>query len=350
MLSVILASFEQPDALAVCLLGLSCQSIREPFEVIICDDGSTADMLSVVRHWAARGNLDIRLVWQPHYGNRVSRSRNNAVRLARGDLMVFLDGDLFVDPDFLALHTQLHTGADRRLVCGSRRWGYFPQHETLSAMLTSSEEPHSILKALLSGWQPGPFPPEAHWQEQWVRTRSPWMAFIGGNFSVRKAPEVWFDEHFIGWGYEDLEFCFRLLSIDGYQLAYDRTIEPVHMVIGGELPTHNPFVRQQFRHSKRTNRDILKSDIADTIAKSEPRDNVSHVVRNLLYFVNKYPDHDLRPALFLLNRCELDLSSDEWYTVKGCRASRTADEVLASANAWAERQDNLSRCGDQSDR
>jgi glycosyltransferase involved in cell wall biosynthesis len=233
MLSVILASFEQPDALAVCLLGLSCQSIREPFEVIICDDGSTADMLSVVRHWAARGNLDIRLVWQPHYGNRVSRSRNNAVRLARGDLMVFLDGDLFVDPDFLALHTQLHTGADRRLVCGSRRWGYFPQHETLSAMLTSSEEPHSILKALLSGWQPGPFPPEAHWQEQWVRTRSPWMAFIGGNFSVRKAPEVWFDEHFIGWGYEDLEFCFRLLSIDGYQLAYDRTIEPVHMVIGG---------------------------------------------------------------------------------------------------------------------
>ena len=312
MISVIVSTFDQPDALAALLAGLSCQTTSEPFEVIVCDDGSKSDAAEVVRHWGAKGRLDVKLVWQPDIGCRVSRSRNNGIRMARGGLLVFLDGDLLVRPDLLASHIEQHTTGQHRVVCGSRRSGEFRSPDRLSEILRSEETPQVVLHRLWGECHVLDQPTDTQVRKGWLKTSSKWMAMVSCNFSVPKTSDIWFDERFVGWGYEDTELAFRLICIHGYEVVYAPMTESLHLFIGGAIPSANPLF-------------------------INVRQNVSPVIRNLMYFLSLYPNHDLRPALFFFNRCELDRATDQWYTLTEPRGV-LVEEALAAARVWQGRQ------------
>jgi glycosyltransferase involved in cell wall biosynthesis len=72
-----------------------------PFEVLVCDDGSTDGTVAVLESFGER----IRLLRQENQG--VSSARNHAAREARGSLLAFLDQDDLWEPDLLATQVAL---------------------------------------------------------------------------------------------------------------------------------------------------------------------------------------------------------------------------------------------------
>jgi glycosyltransferase involved in cell wall biosynthesis len=106
LISIVVSTYERPDALGAVLRGLSRQGDRD-FEVIVADDGSGASTAAAVD--ARRGELGVPLVHvrHEHAGFRAAEIRNRAIAASRGAYCVFLDGDCIPRVDFVAQHRRL---------------------------------------------------------------------------------------------------------------------------------------------------------------------------------------------------------------------------------------------------
>jgi len=83
------------------------------FELIVIDDASTDDGLSILRRWRDERRFDnFTLLEREHSG--VARSLNAGVEVASGDLLVQLDGDATVEsPAWLERMVSFHQSDDR---------------------------------------------------------------------------------------------------------------------------------------------------------------------------------------------------------------------------------------------
>lgn len=116
MISVVIPTHGRRDLLALALESLAAQEAAGPFEVIVVDDGADPGLTE----WAARehGALCARVVH--HEVNRGrSATRNTGISHAKGDVILFLDGDMRVVPGFLAAHERAHGGASDTVVLGN---------------------------------------------------------------------------------------------------------------------------------------------------------------------------------------------------------------------------------------
>jgi glycosyltransferase involved in cell wall biosynthesis len=105
-LSVVIPTYNRLPILRQCLEALERQTLAAPlegFEVVLVDDGSTDDTVPWLQEHA--GALPhVRLIRQEHGGP--AEGRNRGVEHARGDVIVFIDSDLVVLPDFLLCHAR----------------------------------------------------------------------------------------------------------------------------------------------------------------------------------------------------------------------------------------------------
>ncbi len=104
--SVILSTYQWPEALAVVLSGLITQSEKN-FEILIADDGSDARTKEVIASYQRRVPFAIRHFWQENQGFRKSRILNEAIKAAKGSVLIFLDGDCVPHREFVAQHLAL---------------------------------------------------------------------------------------------------------------------------------------------------------------------------------------------------------------------------------------------------
>ena len=107
LISVIVATYNRPDALAACLRSLTAQTDRN-FEIVVADDGSdtttgSVDHRLVAAHESCRSNTR----GIADNGFRLAEIRNRAIRISAGDYCVFLDGDCIARPGFVAAHRAL---------------------------------------------------------------------------------------------------------------------------------------------------------------------------------------------------------------------------------------------------
>lgn len=93
-ISFIVPVYNTMAYLAQCLDSIVCQTIDK--EIIIIDDGSTDDGLSIVLDYAKR-YPDIRVLHTKNAG--LSAARNQGLRLARGDYVYFVDSDDYLGTD-----------------------------------------------------------------------------------------------------------------------------------------------------------------------------------------------------------------------------------------------------------
>lgn len=117
--SVIIPVYNPGHFLRMCLDSLCAQTLTD-FEAICVNDLSTDGSLAVLEEYAAR---DPRFIVVDSEQNRgAATSRNEAISIAKGEYLAFVDSDDSIDADFLEklYERAKQTGAD--IVKGERRF------------------------------------------------------------------------------------------------------------------------------------------------------------------------------------------------------------------------------------
>jgi glycosyltransferase involved in cell wall biosynthesis len=105
-ISVIISTYDQPEALERVLLGFALQTHRE-FELIVADDGSGPKTAAVIERAAPGSAGGIKHIRHEHRGFRKSEILNQAIIASTGDYLIFSDGDCIPRNDFVHAHARL---------------------------------------------------------------------------------------------------------------------------------------------------------------------------------------------------------------------------------------------------
>jgi glycosyltransferase involved in cell wall biosynthesis len=301
-LSLILSVYNQMPWANLVLSSAIAQRVSVPYEIIVCDDGSSDRFFDEVRRMCAESRPDLKYIWQPDEGFRLSRSRNNAIRCAQGELLVFADGDTWLAPEFLQEHLDAHA-ATAALVCGLRATVVAPDIKGDMLDLRMIGDLFADLRSYNQ--------PEIEKQRAWFNSRRPWMACLGGNFSIPSQPQYCFDEVFEGWGSEDRDFAYRMFQ-------------------AGFKPTLLPYANAcQIRRS---------NDLGWTFMSSK---QVVAFLRNKSLLRRKYVSREMLPSLSLVLRCHLDELAGRWSI--GEVRNATVDQVLDQFDRWLENSRRVDR-------
>jgi glycosyltransferase involved in cell wall biosynthesis len=209
--SVIIPSYNKEKRLGLVLHTLGIQNCgMERFEVIVVDDGSTDHTRDIVRSYQKSTSLNIEYLYQLNKGR--SAARNGGIRMAKGDIIIFLDDDRIVRENFINEHLRFYINKRNMnfVVLGKRMCLFLSNFEVLfqEYQRIIQKNPEELFKKAR----------EEHYY--WKKAKSvtelagiSWMSFVTGNLSVgadliRKVGL--FDEGFQGWGYEDIELGYRL--------------------------------------------------------------------------------------------------------------------------------------------
>ena len=205
-ISLIVTTYNRPDALKLVLQALSAQTML-PFEVIIADDGSTPATAKLIHQLQLP--YPLQHIWQEDKGFRAARARNRAVAAADGDYLIFLDGDCIPQTDFIEKHAMLAENgyfvAGNRILLSEKftvqgeiwkwstiKWIMPYLHRDINRLLPLLRLPDSVLRKRQQKWQGAKTCNLALWREDILK--------ING-----------FNECFQGWGHEDAELVVRLL-------------------------------------------------------------------------------------------------------------------------------------------
>ncbi len=249
--TVVIPTFNRSARLAELLRCLETQG-EVLAQVVVSDDGSSDDTAGVVRSF--RDRLPIVYAHQENRGFRAGQARNLGIARAAHDVIIFVDDDVLVAPDFVDAHLAAHAGAPRpRVAVGFRSRAFDVPHQQPSweEIVRAESDDRSLVLG-----------PDGHGI---AANETPWFFVYSCNFSVTRAQEVpRFDDAFVGWGMEDIEFGYRL-----HQAGYELVAAPRARVLHIEDPTP----RDPFRCEVRSVEPVYDS-----------------YVRNSVYFMDKYPD------------------------------------------------------------
>lgn len=101
--SIIMTTYNAPRHLELALAGLQIQTERN-FELHIADDGSTSETSEVVEQFMQSAPFPVIYSWQQDLGYRKTKILNEAIRKAKADYYIFIDGDCVVHRDFVKNH------------------------------------------------------------------------------------------------------------------------------------------------------------------------------------------------------------------------------------------------------
>lgn len=214
LISVIVSTYNRPEALSLILKAFNYQTDRD-FEVIIADDGSGLETKKVINRMIIDSNYPITHVWQEDEGFRLAMIRNRAALKAKGEYLIFLDGDCIPRASFIETHRKL--AQKGFLVAGNR----ILLSEEFSSFIIKNDEKIwtynliTWIKTYLNKGINRLYPlfifPYFH---SLRNLKDNWKKARGCNFALFK--EDYFkvngsDSSFTGWGYEDSELAIRLI-------------------------------------------------------------------------------------------------------------------------------------------
>jgi glycosyltransferase involved in cell wall biosynthesis len=103
--SLIITTYNWHEALELSLNSALAQT-HLPNEIIIADDGSTFETKELIEKISKTSKVKIIHSWQEDDGFRASRSRNLAFSKSSCDYIVYIDGDMILEKNFIADHLQ----------------------------------------------------------------------------------------------------------------------------------------------------------------------------------------------------------------------------------------------------
>lgn len=208
-ISLIITTYNWPEALRLCLNSVSKQSAM-PDEVIIADDGSSEDTRKVVDSFRQQLTIPLKHVWQEDCGYRRSAILNKALReVNNSNYVIFIDGDIILHKHFIADHARL--AMPGHFVFGRR---CFMSQELSSKLLSGAD---IKLNFFTLGMRRRVNTLRLTWLSPLIRRyRRSRLSGQGCNLGAWMGNIIQingYNEDFVGWGFEDTDFICRLRNI-----------------------------------------------------------------------------------------------------------------------------------------
>ena len=217
--SLFISTFDMPRHLTLVCAALEGQSTRD-FEILFCDDGSSHETATVIREFTQRSAIPAQHIWHEHKGFRKCKILNQAVRKARGEVFIFLDGDCIPHRDYVLDHlNQQEPGrylAGRRVELGRDlsltltpeliRGGFFDRPKLPLILSAIRGDTEYLNRSIRIPWQ---------WLRRLLKMNQV-VDMKGCNYSIpRSALESinGFDEAYEGYGREDTDVEIRLQNL-----------------------------------------------------------------------------------------------------------------------------------------
>lgn len=207
--TLIISTYNRPEALRLSLLSTLTQT-HIPSEVIIADDGSTEETQQLIEEIAKAFPCPLIHAWQEDKGFRLAESRNNALRMAHGDYVIFIDGDIIMERHFIEDHERL--AEKGYFVIGSRA--------SLTEKLTKEVIKKQTIK--VHCYTPGVRRKEnalyLPFLTPWTKNLYHKRRFYGRGANMAMWMEDLrqtngFDQDLVGYGYEDFDLFNRLFNL-----------------------------------------------------------------------------------------------------------------------------------------
>jgi len=142
--SIIMATYNNPDWLEKALWGYAVQTVRD-FEIVVADDGSTAETAARLEAMRQATDLTIRHVWHADDGFRKNVILNKAIVASDAGYLIFTDGDCIPRRDFVQAH--LRAAQSGCYLSG----GYYKLPLHVSRMITSDDIRSNVI--FNAAWQ-----------------------------------------------------------------------------------------------------------------------------------------------------------------------------------------------------
>lgn len=208
---------------------------KENFEIIVIDDGSKIPLIEFLDEKRLHFSNQMTICRTTNGGR--SAARNSGARLAGGQILLFIDDDIILPPDFVSRHVRTHAAHSRDLFVHSRMYDLpeftmildpetgesFPFLPQLRNRKPYAEEHLLTFDRVFGKWSEfissrGRMSRLERFIEATLHNpelRSfHWVGCVGGNMSVPKdlfMKAGAYDETFRVWGGEDFELGYRLI-------------------------------------------------------------------------------------------------------------------------------------------
>jgi glycosyltransferase involved in cell wall biosynthesis len=281
--SIIIPSYNKYPLNLLTLYSLEKQSFDfSKMEVLLIDDASTDQTSEQLKDY--RPPYHFTYIHCNQNGGR-AKVRNLGIKHAKGNILIFLDAEMIVEPDFVQNHYHFHQSANNLIVTGAMHYGsvyscIFPDFhpDQLQEMKELVKNDAQLFQRYTQydSSESTPFPlvdkqdidngrykklrvKKSLWHNLIVENYGtnlkgftfPWMAFLTGNVSLRKdliTSVGSFDENFVLYGYEDWELGYRLYKAGANYILSDR-VKSYHQEhpVGPEkwkeaMTTYNLFI------------------------------------------------------------------------------------------------------------
>lgn len=232
--TVIIPTYNRSNLLVRTLRSLSSQTMdsKTRFEVIICDDGSSEDTMSIVRDFSSA--FECKYAFYPDHGYHPARARNMGIRLAEGRICIFLDCGVLAGSNFVDSHIESHTNSENAAVIGcclannsiadtsemmEGKINFDDIDETISRM-AGDEEMSDVRNLFFTACG-----------DDLSNLDTAWALFWGANISARTTSirEVGgFDENYTQWSVEDIDLGLALM-LQGARFILSRNATTICM-------------------------------------------------------------------------------------------------------------------------
>ncbi|MES2511045.1 MAG: glycosyltransferase family 2 protein [Pseudomonadota bacterium] len=245
--SFIVLTYNRTDALLPVLRSLASQC-NEDHEVIVADDGSSDAQVAQLYAGLPRFKCPVRHIWHRDTGFTAAAARNLGGHYAKGDYLVFLDGDCVPNRSFVRAHEAL--AQTRHFVNGSR----VLLGEPLTRLAMNGEINLPAQSAAF--WWIARLRGDSNkllhmlywpWSLFRVKKGFRWHGIRSCNLAVWRADFVainGFDETFEGWGHEDADLVLRLSNL-GVQRKNGFLATEVYHLWHRESPRDHESVNRQ---------------------------------------------------------------------------------------------------------
>ena len=207
-IGLIISTYNQPEFLGLVLASVTGQS-RLPDQLLIADDGSSAETRSMVDDFRATATFPVEHCWQDDKGFRKTRILNRAILRADTDYLVFSDGDMLLHSQYIQDH------------CDIAVRGRYTQGRRICLNQAATHRVLQSGETAINWWQRG-----LNRRLQIIRNRLLMSMASSRGTSLKNSrgcnQAFWredllavngLEENMQGWGREDSELCARLHNL-----------------------------------------------------------------------------------------------------------------------------------------